>query len=804
VVVERARSPIDARSTGFATSIDRETLNAIPGPRYGPFDHLKAAPGISPTTPAGGTSLVSALGSGVDQNLYLLDGTNFSAPTNGVARTEPGVGFIQEVQVRALGTSAEFGSYQGAVINVITKSGSDALLFDASYYGQPSGLTSQPVRLSCSGCEQPESGYQRSRYRDFTSTLGGPVVRERLWFFLGHQYLRDYDSQPGTNPALPRTFEQNKSFAKLTWRLAPGWQLVQSVHFETWVNPEVATFSKPPEATQRLHASVPAITFGDLTHTAGNTVWEVRAGRFVYTQDTDPFTGDPSIANRVDQPGDRWSFAPQQIGQVKHVRTTAKATLSHYQRGLWRADHEWQVGAQFDRGEHQSLLMIPTGVREVFNAGTLVQRISQAPSNAGGRFVTASVFASDTLTLGRRVTANVGVRFDRSAAISQRLRALGADGRETGETIPGLGTLYTWNIVSPRVGMAVKLDADGDTMLRAAYGRFSQGVLTGEISPFHPGVTPTTTLEVRTGVPREDDPRLNLVRPDSRIRAPRTDEYSIGLDRQMGRSLMLAVAYVRKDGRNFIGWEDVAGEYRERSVETAGVALQVEDLVGDTKTRRFQLTNPPGYFLRYDGLLIAFEKRRSKGVHVSGSYTFSRAEGLQPSSGATAAGAQVGTVGAPPVTFARPINFGQDPNDLINARGRLPNDRPQMFRVMTSVDVRPLGVVLAAHLQHLSGKPWAATALIPVTQNSQQRVLLEPRGSRRLSSQTLLDLRVSRNVQLAGHTRVNLTLDVLNALNDAAEEGLATDNLLTAPFPRPNVFMIPRRVLLGAVFTLGR
>ena len=110
-------------------------------------------------------------------------------------------------------------------------------------------------------------------------------IRDRLWFFAGYQYLRDYDSQPGTDPTFPRTYEQNKIFAKLTWRLAPGWQLVQSFHDEFWVNPEQPTLAKPFEATLRQHASVPAITFGHLTHTlSANTVWDVRVGRFVYSQ----------------------------------------------------------------------------------------------------------------------------------------------------------------------------------------------------------------------------------------------------------------------------------------------------------------------------------------------------------------------------------------------------------------------------------------------------------------------------------------------------------------------------------------
>ena len=156
-------------------------------------------------------------------------------------------------------------------------------------------------------------------------------IRDRLWFFSGYQHLRDSDSQPATNPDLPREYEQDKIFAKVTWRLAPGWQLTQSFHDEFWSNPETPSATKPREATQRLDASVPAINFGHLIHTASpNTVWDVRVGRFRFTQDTSPTSGDPTIANRIDQPENIWSGGPQQIGQVRQVRTTVKATVSHY------------------------------------------------------------------------------------------------------------------------------------------------------------------------------------------------------------------------------------------------------------------------------------------------------------------------------------------------------------------------------------------------------------------------------------------------------------------------------------------
>ena len=81
-------------------------------------------------------------------------------------------------------------------------------------------------------------------------------------------------------PLFPREYEQDKIFAKVTWRLAPGWQLTQSVHDEFWSNPETPSATKPREATQRLDASVPAINFGHLIHTASpNTVWDVRVGQ---------------------------------------------------------------------------------------------------------------------------------------------------------------------------------------------------------------------------------------------------------------------------------------------------------------------------------------------------------------------------------------------------------------------------------------------------------------------------------------------------------------------------------------------
>ncbi len=65
-------------------------------------------------------------------------------------------------------------------------------------------------------------------------------------------------------------------------------------------------------------------------------------------------------------------------------------------------------------------------------------------------------------------------------------------------------------------------------------------------------------------------------------------------------------------------------------------------------------------------------------------------------------------------------------------------------------------------------------------------------------------MRVSKAFRFGGMGRVELLVDLLNLLNDTAEEGLATDNLFGSTFAQPTVFINPRRVMVGARLNLGR
>ncbi len=798
-------SRIEARGSGFETRFGPDYIRNIPGRRFSMFDLLKVAPGVSPTTVGNGFGVtLSAFGSSVNENAFLLDGTNFTCPCSGGAVAQPGIDVIREVQVQTVGASAEFGNIQGAVFNVVTRQGGNVFQYDAAYYWQGAGLTAQPVVLPVQRGTQPESGYERSRYRDFTTNLGGPVMRDRVWFFIGYHHIRDSDSQPGTDPAFPRTDAQDKLLGKLTWQISPTLRLVSSFHNELWVSLERPTLVTPFETTLRFTGRVPTTTFAHVTHTpSSNTLWEARVGRFVLSQDNEPATGSITTPNRFDRVTGVSSGGPPDFGDYNLVRTTAKATMTHYRPRLLGADHEWKVGGQAEKGQHHSLLIIPTGVRYIDNSGQPFRAVSRDPATPGGEFITAGAFASDAMTIADRLTINVGVRFDHSRAISPDRPASDLAGQETDATVDGLGTLYTWNVWSPRLGVTTRLTSDGRTILRASFGRFHQGVLTGELGPIHPGQTPTTTMEFEaatgayTRLISVSDPNDDL-RLDPETRTPRTDEYSVGVDRELGRGLSVTMAYVRKSGGNFISWTDTGGIYREETRTLAdGRVMPVFALTNARTSRQYLLTNQDYYSLTYNGVVTAVEKRQSSGWHAFASYTWSRTSGVLPSSGATAGDAQLSsTLGGG--------TFGSDPNHLTNAEGRLPNDRPHMFRGAVSWQVPRIRFHVASNVQLLSGKPWAATAQVSPLPQGAQRVLLEPRGTRRLPSLKMLDVRVSKTVTVGGLGRVEFLMDVLNTFNQATEEQLATDNLFSPNFGLPTVFVDPRRVMLGARLNLGR
>lgn len=117
---------VDSQKSGMSTNYSTEYMHNMPLRRSGINDLIKSAPGISATQPTDNQdSDVSAYGSGVNENTFLVDGS----PTG-----SPGTDAIEEIEILSLGASAEYGNFQGAVFNVVTQQGGNDWRFDVSYH----------------------------------------------------------------------------------------------------------------------------------------------------------------------------------------------------------------------------------------------------------------------------------------------------------------------------------------------------------------------------------------------------------------------------------------------------------------------------------------------------------------------------------------------------------------------------------------------------------------------------------------------------------------------------------------------
>lgn len=151
---------------------------------------LQQAPGV-----AGGSN-PQVMGANLGQNNFMLDGVNTTDPVTHTFGSNLPFDAIQEVSIQTLGKDAEYGRAVGGVVNVVTKSGGNEFSgsFDARFTNDD---------LSESNDFHPND----QPYQQFKpgATLGGPIVRDRLWFFGTLERVDNKQSNP-TLDAIPGVF----------------------------------------------------------------------------------------------------------------------------------------------------------------------------------------------------------------------------------------------------------------------------------------------------------------------------------------------------------------------------------------------------------------------------------------------------------------------------------------------------------------------------------------------------------------------------------------------------------------------
>jgi hypothetical protein len=137
----------------------------------------------------------------------------------------PNPDYFQEVAVMGIGASAEYTGFQGGVINVVTKSGSNDLHGTTSFYNIPSG------GVANNGYPSPSAPWPYSiEYSyDFSQQLGGPIKRDRIWFYLTMPVTRRKGSNIGVDPIFATKTRTFKPYGKISIRPSNNDFLVQNL-----------------------------------------------------------------------------------------------------------------------------------------------------------------------------------------------------------------------------------------------------------------------------------------------------------------------------------------------------------------------------------------------------------------------------------------------------------------------------------------------------------------------------------------------------------------------------------------------
>ena len=230
---------VDTRSTIIAHNVTAEEIARLPKGRS--FQSIAlTAPSVNSGEIEGGFQVNGASGA---ENAFTVDGVNTTSLVNGASRQNTVFEYIQEVQVKTTGIPAEFGGALGGVISAVTKSGGNIFTGEGHYYFDGSKLSAGPVkRLVLSPIDDKTVTYVQDKKQDdirheFGGSAGGPIVRDRLFFFGSfspriNTNTRDYLFSSGTDPGeIKRTSKFIQGFGKLSMgsrrvnAMAPCWPL---------------------------------------------------------------------------------------------------------------------------------------------------------------------------------------------------------------------------------------------------------------------------------------------------------------------------------------------------------------------------------------------------------------------------------------------------------------------------------------------------------------------------------------------------------------------------------------------------
>lgn len=681
------------------------------------------APGV-----AGGAN-PQVLGANLGQNNFMLDGVTTTDPVTHTFGSNLPFDAIQEISIQTLGKDAEYGRAIGGVINVVTKTGGNDFsgTLDARY-------TANSLSESGDHYDADANDYDELRP---SVTLGGPIKRDKIWFFGSLQNpdttainppLDGADFTPG-----PRTFEGWDSLAKITATLGESNTLsvrytdnradIEHAQNSSFYHPEADSFQE--QKSTIYNAGYDAVL-------SQQWLASVQVGYRTGFLETRPMSGDVATSAIVDtrtgiQTGNYDNFQSSDRDRKELIAST-----TYFVDNLF-GSHTLKAGANLDRSEFLSF----NNTTGTAPAGLCSDEFGlPAGADCGAVFYTSDgapfYVAVSSQTPAETFESNLSAFYvqDEWHPISAVTARIGLRYETIDFSVPGRGDAPKLSKLQPRLGLAWDVFNNASTVLHGFWGQvMDDNGLT--LASFGSTIGSVTSRFVWSNSQQryvyfDTFGGASGNGYDPNLEPTYSNEANVGVTQRIGSKSSVDVTAVWRDTQNL--FEDTC--------------------VNQEDCPFFWMTNNPAggndwLKSKYTGVITRLETRPFDWLSGLVSYTWAKSQG---------------SVG---YTQNAGADFDVFPDHFVNRYGYLSDDA--RHRVKASGFVRaPFGTTFGVDYSWDSGLAYSVTANTPPFAGYGS-IYIEPRGSRRLPEYQQMDLQVQHDFQL-GRVRAGLVAAVYNVL----------------------------------------
>jgi Carboxypeptidase regulatory-like domain/TonB dependent receptor-like, beta-barrel len=780
VTVNEARvAGIEPTKTVLGRTFTERNIDALPVPGRDFTTLATLTPGVMPDLNQGGGSSpnltgFATAGQNGRNNAILVDGLSHDDAAPGAMRGGVSLEAVKEFVVSTNGFAAEHGQASGAVVNVVTRSGTNALSARVFYLHRDDDWDATPgsAKLAI-----PPVDKAHLEQRIFGGSAGGPLVRNRAFFFGALEHFdRETDHivtspllpvfRPGEDPRLPQRIRNPNLLGRADMKLAPGSSLLVRYRFDDSTGTNRFTEADLRLGTgERAHDLIRrdqdlGIVSTQMIGSSGFNELRVMFGRRFVDLNVDAHCGlDCPAENRPSiRLGKSFNLPQQRTEDRWQVADT-------FTRLLGGRGGQHTVKAGFDVSFIEDRNYFPLNFAGTFtftrdlvfdpaNPDTYPSQFtnSTGPPNLDLEDEMYAAFVQDQWRASSRLTISAGLRWDYEHA-------------------PGIS--HDRNNVAPRLGISYDLTGSATTVVRGSYGLYydqvflnvareveqAAGLVLSRIdNPGYPD--PRGPNQRRTG----STPLVpSLTRYGDNMKTPLASELTLGVQRELGPRTVLTLDGVWARGRHLLASHDLnypdLTDPSRRRPDPGFAAITAYETRGNSW---------------YTGLQASVRRQHANGYSYYVAYTLSSSERDTED-----------------FRF-----FPQDQRNYAGDRGPGVNDSRQRLTADAAVDL-PFALHLAGILTARTGLPFNITTGVDSNRDTYftDRPPDTGRNSGRGDPFWQSDVRISRTFTLQ-RVRLEILGEVFNLTNHRNWIGPIGD-LRSAQFGKPTAAAGAREIQLG-------